>query len=146
MNNKTNTHALHDKGVEIVVDQLTNSGWSVYVPLNKNRSGFHLIVSKSGVTKNIMVNVKSEKSKWWSMMSSVTTKLGDNTYRVFVDVAGSKSDVYVLPNDLVADIVRIGHEKWLNSLNKNGEKHNDSQRRVFCMDDVKRFDIGLNGI
>lgn len=143
MNKKTNTHALHDKGVEIVVDALTNLGWSVCAP---KHSVLHLIASKGGVTKNIVVNVKGEKSKWWLMQSRVVNKLGDNTYRVFVDIVGDKHDMYVLPNDLVADIVRIGHEKWLNTPNRYGVKHNDNGKRIFCMDDAKRFDVGISGI
>lgn len=146
MNKKINTHALHNKGVEIVVDRLTNLGWCVYMPANKYGSAFHIIASKGGITKNLMVSVKSGQRNYWKISSSATNKFGDDTYRIFVDVVGDKPDMYVLPNDLVADIVRIGHEKWLNTPNRYGEKHNDSNVRIFQMDDVKRFDIGFNGI
>lgn len=65
----------------------------------------------------------------WHMKSKHEDIKDKDMFYCFVSLAGSDSQVYVVPAKLVAKAVKAPHDIWLRTPGKQGQVHNDSEMR-----------------
>ncbi len=62
---------------------------------------------------------------------------GDHLFYCFVDMGKTFEDqpqIYILPSDVVADVIKTTHQYWLAKPGKNGQAHKDSNVRRLLPD------------
>ena len=68
--------------------------------------------------------------KRWAMTSKNESISSPDIYYCFVDLEDiDNPDVYVIPSKVVAQVIKVGHAKWLKQPGVGGKKHNDSDMR-----------------
>jgi hypothetical protein len=78
----------------------------------------------------------------WHMGEKHEAQMAENLYFCFVDfgkTTEARPAVYVVPAKVVAEILRLSHQKWLNTPGKNGQARNDGKMRRFLPSYAKLF-------
>lgn len=58
--------------------------------------------------------------------------IGDNIVYIFVSLNELETPEYhIVPSKIVAERIKKEHREWLNTLGRNGQKHNDNPMRKF---------------
>lgn len=66
------------------------------------------------------------------------TLIGNNIIYVLVNLNNlGQPEYHIVPSNIIANTVKEGHQKWLNTPGKNGQEHNDSNVRLFTDFDNK---------
>jgi hypothetical protein len=94
---------------DILVNPL-DDGFPILIQV-KTRSG-------RGGRKNWMMNEKHEE------MSE------PNLFYCFVNLLDINPEVYVIPSNLIAEIIKSGHQIWLETPGRKNQKHNNSSMRM----------------
>jgi len=71
-----------------------------------------------------------EPIKKWPMGKKHEAMAASNLFYCFVDLSGEHPSVYVIPSKLVARKLKTGHQDWLKTPGKRGQKHNDNSMRA----------------
>lgn len=75
-------------------------------------------------------NLKTRKA--WLLSKKSENWKGINKFYIFIDLNLFEMPIfYVLPSQLVCDNLKSGHQKWLNTPGKHGQKHKDQNMRIF---------------
>jgi hypothetical protein len=85
-----------------------------------------------GTPKLIQVKTRSgnDKSFKWAMTQKAEDISNSNIFYCFVNLEKIHPDVYVVPSEIVAGIVKQHHSEWLSVPAKNGNAHKDSKVRT----------------
>ena len=68
--------------------------------------------------------------KRWAMTKKNEGISSPDIFYCFVDLEDvDNPDVYVIPSKVVAQVIKVGHAKWLRQPGARGQKHNDSDMR-----------------
>ena len=105
-----------------------------------------VVVTDTAGQRLCSIQVKSRRDigsdGGWHMGQKHENHLADNLYFCFVDF-GKTPDavpvVYVVPAKIVAELLRLSHQQWLNSPGKRGQARNDTKMRRFLPDYSKIF-------
>ena len=81
-----------------------------------------LIQVKTNVTS------KSENISW-PMQEKHEKVIDPDLFYCFVDINGNDSRVFVVPADIVAEVVKRTHENWLSTPGSKGQQHNETKMR-----------------
>ena len=68
--------------------------------------------------------------KKWILNKKDEPNTDSNLFYCFVDLSGEHPSVYVIPAKLVAKRIKTGHQDWLKTPGRKGQKHNDSSMRA----------------
>jgi len=68
--------------------------------------------------------------KKWLLNKKDEPNTAPNLFYCFVDLSGEHPSVYVIPSKLVATRIKTGHQDWLKTPGRKGQKHNDSAMRA----------------
>ena len=86
----------------------------------------------------IQVKTTSYKSKEWTLGKKNEDLMGDNIVYIFVSLNELDNPEYhIVPSKIVAETIKREHSEWLNTLGRNGQKHNDNPMRKFNDKDDK---------
>lgn len=82
----------------------------------------------------------------WHMKAKHETITGERLFYVFVSFAALHDlppEIFVVPSQIVADVLRESHSAWLHGVGKNGRVRKDGLMRRFVPDYQKmKLDIG----
>lgn len=83
----------------------------------------------------LLIQVKTRSGtgterKRWAMTSKNEEISSPDIFYCFVDLEDiDNPDVYIIPSKIVAQVIKVGHAKWLKQPGAKGQKHNDSDMR-----------------
>ncbi len=132
-------------GAYFVAAELTQLGYIATVT-SRNTEGIDILASNLNGSKSASIQVKTSDfvhresfSRSWHMAKKQETIFSSKLFYVFVDLnpGDKKPDFYIVPSKIVADYIRISHKKWLNTLGRKGQKHNDTDMRTYEINDDK---------
>lgn len=123
-------------GEYFVAAELERRGFSVAVPMSNTPIFDLLAIERENLSNQVALQVKTtSKSKYeWTMSPKNEKKLGDNVFYVFVRLNElANPEYFIIPSDVVAKQIKEGHQRWLETPGRNGQKHNDSNMRKFSV-------------
>ncbi|MHA8074943.1 hypothetical protein ACRZ9O_10465 [Aquirufa sp. HETE-40SA] len=121
-------------GEYFVAAELSRRGYICSVTL-KNTKGIDILVCNEDSTKTLGIQVKTNqinKREW--MLNEKSEKMIDtNIMYVFVNLISQNilPEFYIVPSKVVSDYITNDHKKWLSTIGKKGQQHNDSSMRKF---------------
>ena len=121
-------------GEYFVAAELSRRGIISSVTL-KNTKGIDILVANETATRIIGIQVKTNQNdrRAWVLNSKAEEYCANDLFYVFVNLIaiGKLPEYYIVPSKDVADAVKTGHKKWLDTPGKKGQKHNDTKMRMF---------------
>lgn len=139
MPNKDNINT-GNSGEYFVAGELARRGFIVAVPMSNVENFDILAIDRENHENQIAVQVKttSKKRKLWQLSVKNENIMGNNIFYVFVSLNNlEKPSYHIVPSKIVAKTIKENHQEWLNSLSKNGQKHNDNNIRKFSDNEDK---------
>lgn len=132
MPNETNVN-IGNSGEYFVAGELERRGFTVAVPMS-NVKDFDILAIHRESHEQFAIQVKTTgyKQKKWTLSKKNEDLKGDNIFYVFVSLNELDTPEYhIVPSKIVADTIKESHTKWLDTPGKNGQRHNDTNIRVF---------------
>ena len=128
-----NTISTGNSGEYFVAGELERRGFTCAVPMSNTKDFDILAISRETYNQYaIQVKTTSYKSKEWTLGKKNEDLIGDNIVYVFVSLNELDNPEYhIVPSKIVAETIKREHNEWLNTLGRNGQKHNDNPMRKF---------------
>ena len=122
-----------NSGEYFVAGELERRGFTCAVPMSNTKDFDILSISRETYNQYaIQVKTTSYKSKEWTLGKKNEDLIGDNIVYVFVSLNElDHPEYHIVPSKIVAETIKREHNEWLNTLGKNGQKHNDNPIRKF---------------
>jgi hypothetical protein len=121
-------------GEYFVAAELSRRGYICSVTL-KNTKGIDILVCNEDSTKTLGIQVKTNQinKREWMLNEKSEKMIDSNIMYVFVNLISQNilPEFYIVPSKVVSDYITNDHKKWLSTIGKNGQKHNDSTMRKF---------------
>ena len=133
-------------GVYSAAAELSMQGYIASMT-SRNTKGIDIFVANEDATKTVGVQVKTNQGSlyWWLLNEKAENYFAENLFYVLVNLNnGGKPDMFIVPSKVVATYIRESHSKWLATLGKKGQKHNDTTMRQFKDKDkqyLNRWDL-----
>lgn len=126
-------------GAHFVAGEMSKRGYVVTLT-SRNTEGIDLLASDKNGTNPIAIQVKTTTQKNWLLNKKADNLISEDLFYIFVLLKGENEmpEFFIVPSKDVAEQVSVSHEKWLETPNKRGGKHNDSPMRVF-RDNEKKY-------
>lgn len=135
----SNNISTGNAGEYFVAGELERHGFTVAVPMS-NVEDFDILAINRNTYKQYAIQVKTtgSKQKVWTLGAKNENIIGDNIIYFFVSLNEMDSPEYhIVPSSIVAETIKIGHQQWLQTPGKQGQKHNDNNIRKFLDEDDK---------
>jgi len=132
MPNETNVN-IGNSGEYFVAGELERRGYTVAVPMS-NVKDFDILAIHRETHEQFAIQVKTTgyKQKKWTLSKKNEELIGDNIFYVFVSLNELDTPEYhIVPSKIVAQTISTSHRKWLETPGRNGQRHNDTNIRVF---------------
>ncbi len=132
MPNEMNVN-IGNSGEYFVAGELERRGFTVAVPMS-NVKDFDILAINRETHEQFAIQVKTTgyKQKKWTLSKKNEELKGNNIFYIFVSLNDLDAPEYhIVPSKVVADTIKISHQKWLNTPGKKGQKHNDTYIRTF---------------
>lgn len=136
MSNEANVN-IGNSGEYFVAGELERRGYTVAVPMS-NVKDFDILAIHRETHAQCAIQVKTTgyKQKKWTLSKKNEELVGDNIFYVFVSLNELETPEYhIVPSKIVARTIKESHQKWLETPGKKGQKHNDTNIRVFTDDE-----------
>lgn len=121
-------------GEYFVAAELSRRGFIATLTL-KNTRGVDILVSNADAKKSAGIQVKTNRGskKVWMLTQKSEDFYADNLFYVFVNLheVGVMPGFHIVPSKVVAAIIKAGHQQWLDSPGRKGQKRNDNNMRNF---------------
>lgn len=136
MKNKQKISTIHSgiAGVYAVASELCKRGFTATTTM-RNSQGVDIFASDEEGYNPISIQVKTSQkcNNKWPLSKSVETKYSDDLFYIFVNLNtnSQNNEYFIVPSKYVAKYVKSGHARWLKTLGKNGQKHNQTDIRQF---------------
>jgi hypothetical protein len=135
-------------GEYFVAAELSLRGFMASVTLRNNDS-IDIHASKLDYKHkmfSIQVKTSQTKTRKWILNKKAEISNSDSHFYIFVLLKGKleRPDYFIIPSKTLANIVKEGHENWLNTPGKNGQTHKDTDIRQFDDKDgeyLERWDL-----
>ena len=127
-------------GEYLVAGEFSRRGYIASITL-RNTKGVDILVTNEKATKTVAVQVKTRYSRGtaWVLGEKAENYHTPNLFYAFVSLNyGEPADFHIVPSKVVADFVRMNHQKWLKTPGKKGQLHRDTTMRTF-RDDENRY-------
>lgn len=132
MPNEINVN-IGNSGEYFVAGELERRGFTVAVPMS-NVKDFDILAIHRETYEQFAIQVKTTgyKQKKWTLSKKNENLVGNHIFYVFVSLNELETPEYhIVPSKIVVNTIKEQHKKWLETPGKNGQKHNDTNIRVF---------------
>ena len=121
-------------GEYFVAAELSRRGYIASISL-RNTRGIDILATNQDGTRSITIQCKTNQTtaRKWLLNEKSEEFVSEDHFYVFVAL-GRPTDrprFHVVPSRIVAERIRKGHRKWLDTPGKKGQKHQDSNMRQF---------------
>jgi hypothetical protein len=121
-------------GEYFVAAELSRRGYIASITL-RNTGGIDILASNENASRQVGIQVKSNQGdvRGWILNQKAENYYAENLYYIFVNLKEptERPDFFVVPSEIVGRQVKEGHQLWLNTPGKHGQKHMDSTIRKF---------------
>ena len=130
----TNTISTGNSGEYFVAGELERRGYTVGVPMS-NVEKFDILAINRETGHQFSVQVKTTHSankKWTLTKKNEEFSKETNKVYIFVTLSGLGTPEYhIVPWNGVAKQIKEGHQNWLKTPGRKGQKHKDNPIRTF---------------
>lgn len=129
----SNNISTGNSGEYFVAAELERRGFTAAVPMS-NTKDFDILAINRETYEQIAIQVKTTASrkKEWILSAKNEELYGENIFYIFVALNELDTPEYhIIPSNTVAQTIREGHQRWLNTPGKGGKRHNDNSIRTF---------------
>jgi hypothetical protein len=130
-------------GEYFVAAELSRRGYIASITL-RNTGGIDILASNAEATRQVGIQVKSNQGEGrnWILSPKAERYHADNLYYIFVNLKepNERPAFFIVPSEIVARTIKEGHEMWLNTPGRRGQKHMDSAVRKFRDPDGTYFE------
>jgi hypothetical protein len=124
--------------------ELSRRGYIASITL-RNTKGVDIIATNEAASKTINIQVKTSSGSsrgGWILNKKAEQMSEKNLFYIFVKIPKDNQNplFHIVPSKDLASVVKAGHKKWLETLGKKGQKHNDSNMRYWRDEDNKYLD------
>lgn len=129
-------------GEYFVAGELERRGFTAAVPMS-NTKDFDILAINRETFEQFAIQVKTTmyKQKLWTLSQKNELITDENVIYFFVSLNELDTPEYhIVPSKIVAETIRTGHQNWLNTPGKKGQKHNDTSMRKFSDYEDKYLD------
>lgn len=121
-------------GEYFVAAELSRRGYIASISL-RNTRGIDILATNQDGTRSITIQCKTNQTtaRKWLLNEKSEEFVSEDHFYVFVALGQStdRPRFHVVPSRIVAERIRKGHRKWLETPGKKGQKHQDSNLRQF---------------
>jgi hypothetical protein len=121
-------------GEYFVAAELSRRGYIASITL-RNTGGIDILASNADASRQVGIQVKSNQGdvRDWILNQKAENYYAENLYYIFVNLKEptERPDFFIVPSEIVGRLVKEGHQLWLNTPGKHGQKHMDSTIRKF---------------
>jgi len=130
---KPDNNNICNAGEYYIASILSSKGYITTITLGRAEVYDVIAIRPDGQTIKIQVKTAWYDNKVFRLSPKDTIDRNMDYFYAFVTLKENKSDwdYYIVPAKIVSKNVREGHQNWLNTLGKKGQKHNDSTVRLF---------------
>jgi hypothetical protein len=148
--NKLPNALIKATGEFYVAAELSKRGYIAAVTVG-NTDRFDILGSDIEGKKPFTIQVKTtiKVDQGWILSEKDEVPRGVNSFYVFVRIpeTDGRPAFYIVPSKILSRTLSKGHQKWLKTPGKKGQKHNDTSIRQFWDHEnayLEKWDI-LNG-
>jgi hypothetical protein len=127
----TDTALVGAAGEHLVLSRLLSRGFlAAQAPRGTRKAD--ILVNHLDGSAPYLIQVKARsrgKDRGWHMNAKHETQRDSDLFYCFVDFDAEHPFVYVIPSQVVADVITEGHQQWLDTPGKNGQPHNPTTFR-----------------
>lgn len=121
-------------GEYFVAAELSRRGYIASISL-RNTRGIDILATNQDGSRSITIQCKTNQTtaRKWLLNEKSEEFVSKDHFYVFVAL-GKPTDrprFHIVPSRVVAERIRKGHRKWLETPGKKGQKHQDSNMRQF---------------
>lgn len=130
-------------GEYYIAYKLSENNFVVSVTLGRNE-GYDLIaVSPKG--RKVLISVKASTNMTFHLGKKDEDIKDKDFYYAFVNLKKEflEPEFWIIPSEIVSEIITKNHKKYENTLKKNGTKHKDTDMRNFVMLGNKYYTPGI---
>ncbi len=121
-------------GEYFVAAELSRRGFIATLTL-KNTRGVDILASDEEAKRTLAIQVKTttKNKNEWMLSEKSENFVSDSHYYILVRLneLGASPTYHIVPSRVVAEEIRLSHQKWLDTPGKDGKQHNDSLVRTF---------------
>ena len=121
-------------GEYFVAAELSRRGYIASISL-RNTRGIDILATNQHGTRSITIQCKTNQTtaRKWLLNEKSEEFVSEDHFYVFVALGrpADRPRFHVVPSRIVAERIRKGHRKWLDTPGKKGQKHQDSNLRQF---------------
>ena len=137
MSARTTTGILGNAGEYHVMSRLLFMGITACLA-PKGAPGIDILVTDAGGAAYAAIQVKSKRGRIgssWRLTPKAESLRSEKLFYAFVGFSesalGLVQELLIVPSEVVAEFVSLGHQQWLGTPGKDGQSHNDSTVRLF---------------
>ena len=121
-------------GEYFVAAELSRRGYIASISL-RNTRGIDILATNQDGSRSITIQCKTNQTtaRKWLLNEKSEEFVSKDHFYVFVAL-GKPTDrprFHIVPSRVVAERIKKGHRKWLETPGKKGQKHQDSNMRQF---------------
>ena len=114
--------------------ELSQRGFIASISL-RNTRGIDILATNSEGRRSVTIQCKTNQlsKNSWVLNEKCESFVSENHFYVFV-VLGKQTErprYHVVPSNVVAEAVRSGHRKWLDTPGRRGQPHKENKIRKF---------------
>lgn len=130
---KTDKQNIGNAGEYFAASILSAHGFTTTLTLGRAEKYDILAVTPNGKTIKIQVKTLSGNGDQFRMSPKDGNRNEHDLFYFFVRLNELKKspEYWIFPSKIVADYIPKNYNKWLTSLGKLGQKHNDNEMRTF---------------
>lgn len=117
-------------GEDYVLFELHRRGvLAAQTPTNAYLADILVFDPEMSVGAMVQVKALNRGSRGWAMAPKHETAIHPRLFYVFVDLGTSPPTCYVVPSEVVANVVALSHRTWLALPGRGGRAHKDNPMR-----------------
>jgi hypothetical protein len=127
-----NNISIGNSGEYFVAGELERRGFTVALPLSNVKDFDILAIDRNNHGCQFAIQVKTTTKNDWILGKKNEDIIGDNIIYILVKLNGLNTPEYhIIPSKVIAETIKKGHQEWLKTTGKKGNKHKDSNIRKY---------------
>lgn len=133
--NKPDLQNIGNAGEYFMASVLSAYGFTTTLTLGRAEVYDIIAISPKGKTIKIQVKTSWAKTKSWRCGEKNENVFAKDFFYAFVSLNEMKETIeyWIVPSKLVSLFIKKSHKRWLRTLGKKGQAHNDNPGRIFSM-------------
>lgn len=139
--NKPDLQNIGNAGEYYIASVLSANGFTATITLGRAEKYDIIAISPKGNTIKLQVKTGWYKIPTWRLNIKNENHNDSDLFYAFVRLNEMKEhpEFWIVPSDIVSNLIKESHVKWLKLPAKNGSSHNDNPGRIFSIKHEKFY-------